>query len=195
MFFSTARRHNGWTGLHDVISGTRVKARPDALVRHTRLAQPIPSALVDGRLAVMDRSSRWTTNAVRVQWSARSNPVLRRPVWIEISCAGAPPIGDARRDLSRPGRLHWLSGRRSAEENWDAYEAPDGVAWATAVAQHEWAQTKLHLLDLANELASSKDEGTQPPLALEIESGSATTAASSCSTSRLPMRRRTLQRI
>ncbi|HKE86669.1 MAG TPA: protein kinase [Vicinamibacterales bacterium] len=169
MFFSTARRHNGWTGLHDVVSGTRVKARPEALVRHARVAQPIPaSALADGTVrrygpfVAMDNSERGPGAVVRA-----FDPVLRRQVWIEISSAGTPAISEARRDLSRPERLHWLTGRRSADENWDAYEAPDGVAWTTAVASSAWSQTKLHLLDLANELASSKDESTLPPLSLD----------------------------
>src|SRR6185503_20658342 len=39
MFFATARRRNGWTGLHDVLSRTRVIARPAAADRHARAVQ------------------------------------------------------------------------------------------------------------------------------------------------------------
>jgi hypothetical protein len=35
-----------------------------------------------------------------------------------------PPQG---RDLSRPRRLHWLTGKRAAGECWDAYEAVEGL--------------------------------------------------------------------
>src|SRR5688500_14082880 len=46
MFFATARRGNGWTGLHDVLSGTRVIARPSAIERHARIPQQAAAAMV-----------------------------------------------------------------------------------------------------------------------------------------------------
>ena len=95
------------------------------------------------------------------------DPVLRRPVWIEVKGPAAPAIDSARRDLTRPGRLHWLAGRRSADESWDAYEAPDGGPWTDTVAASTWRQTNYELLDLVNELGGAVADGTQPPLALD----------------------------
>jgi eukaryotic-like serine/threonine-protein kinase len=169
MFFASARLRNGWTGLHDVLSGTRVIARPSALERHVRVvpqaaaaAIPAGSARRYGPFMALDGGDRRPGDVVRA-----FDPVLRRQVWIQIADASKPPVDDARRDLSRSARLHWLAGRRSADDNWDAYEAPDGAAWTTAMADGAWSQVKLPLLDLANELAHSAEDGTRPPLALD----------------------------
>jgi uncharacterized RDD family membrane protein YckC len=168
MFFATARRGNGWTGLHDVLSGTRVIARPAAIERQPRVTQqPVPAVPTGparryGPYVTLDSGGHRPGAVVRA-----FDQVLRRQVWIAIADVSKPSIDSARRDLSRPTRLHWLAGRRSADENWDAYEAPDGAAWTTGVAPGAWSHVKLQLLDLANELASSAEDGTQPPLALD----------------------------
>ena len=169
MFFATARRRSGWRGLHEVLSGTRVIARPAAIERQVRVTQPAPAAAVPagpaqryGPFVTMDAREPRPGAVVRA-----FDPVLRRPVWIEIADASKPPVDSARRDLSRPARLHWLAGRRSPEENWDAYEAPDGDAWTTGVEAGAWSQVKLQLLDLATELDHAAGDGTQPPLALD----------------------------
>jgi uncharacterized RDD family membrane protein YckC len=167
MFFATARLRNGWTGLHDVLSGTRVIARPPALERQARVAQqaaaiPAGSARRYGPFIGLDAGPRRPGDVVRA-----FDPVLRRQVWIEIADASTPPIASARRDLSRPARLHWLAGRRSADDSWDAYEAPDGAPWTTGIADGAWSQVKLQLLDLANELAHSAEDGTRPLLSLD----------------------------
>ena len=168
MFFATARRGNGWTGLHDVLSGTRVIARPAAIERKTRVT-PQPAAAVPtgaarryGPYVALDSGEAGPGAVVRA-----FDQVLRRQVWIQIADDSMPPVGSARRDLSRQTRLHWLAGRRSAGENWDAYEAPDGAVWTAGVAPGAWSQVKLQLLDLVNELASSAEDGTRPPLALD----------------------------
>jgi serine/threonine protein kinase len=169
MFFATARRGNGWTGLHDVLSRTRVIARPSAIERHPRVAQlaaaatiPAGSARRYGPYIALDASDPRPGAVVRA-----FDPVLRRQVWITIAGVSEPPVGGARRDLARSARLHWLAGRRAPGENWDAYEAPDGSAWATGVAERPWSQVKHQLLDLVNELAYSAEDGTRPTLALD----------------------------
>ena len=168
LFFATARRRNGWTGLHDVLSGARVVSRLGAPARHARAtAQPsasVVSAMARryGPFVAADDTEPAPGSVLRA-----FDPVLRRQVWIEIAAPGAPPIDDARRDLARAERLHWLTGRRSPHENWDAYEAPDGAAWTSTVADGSWSQTKLHLLDLTHELAAATEDGTLPPLALD----------------------------
>ena len=169
MFFVTARRGNGWTGLHDVLSGTRVIARPSAIERHSRVAQqaaaaaiPAGSARRYGPFIALDASDPRPGAVVRA-----FDPVLRRQVWVELADGSKPPIDGARRDLARSARLHWLAGRRSPGENWDAYEAPDGSAWTTGVADRPWSQVKHQLLDLANELTSSAEDGTRPTLTLD----------------------------
>jgi eukaryotic-like serine/threonine-protein kinase len=168
MFFATARRGNGWTGVHDILSGTRVIARPSASERHSRVSQqaavavPAGSARRYGPFIALDNGDPGPGAVVRA-----FDPVLRRQVWVEIAGESKPPIDAARRDLSRSARLHWLAGRRSPGENWDAFEAPDGTAWAEGVAERPWSQVKHQLLDLVNELAYSADDGTRPTLSLD----------------------------
>jgi len=69
-------------------------------------------------------------------------------------------------------------GKRTADEHWDAYEAPDGVAYLrshdTAGAPDDplerrtpWAITKHRLIDLANELAAGSSDGTMPVLGID----------------------------
>ena len=93
------------------------------------------------------------------------DPVLRRPVWVLATPAGTPPISVARRDVSRRGRLYWLAGRRTDEESWDAFEAPDGAAFSrSSPVTLDWSALKLWLIDLANELTAAQRDGTLPAL-------------------------------
>ncbi len=60
--------------------------------------------------------------------------------------------------MSRPGRLYWLAGRRSATENWDAFEAPRGEPFLTAPPTSDWRQVHRALSSLATELDASAQE-------------------------------------
>ena len=73
----------------------------------------------------------------------------------------------ARRDASRPGRLYWLAGRRSATENWDAFEAPRGEPLLSGPSTSGWPELHRSLTSLAIELDASVREGMdlQPVLA------------------------------
>jgi len=111
------------------------------------------------------------------------DPVLRREVWIQAVPQHTPPTSAARRDVSRIGRLHWLTGRRSAEDSWDAFEAPDGGPfltrqhtcraeagaghWGPAKAGLGWPTLKMWLLDLASELAAAAQDDSTPALRLD----------------------------
>ena len=77
------------------------------------------------------------------------DPVLRRRVWIHVVPRHTEPIDAVRRDLSRTGRLHWLTGRRAGIENWDAFEAPDGRPLVAALRDGtpQWTTLKSWLLD------------------------------------------------
>jgi eukaryotic-like serine/threonine-protein kinase len=129
--FLTARRRNGWTGLHDLVSGTRVVSRSAARLR-TRTAPATATAIDAATLALGKRYGPFRALSDERDGDARLvvgfDPVLRRQVWIHVVSPQTPPIGAVRRDLSRTGRLHWLTGRRNGTDNWDAFEAPDGHA-------------------------------------------------------------------
>lgn len=174
LLFVTLRRHNGFAGLHELATGTRVvtkawrlQARPawcdGAKADATGgTAGTTPSLLTDriGPYAVLDASRGHVVLA--------RDEVLRRNVWIVKQAAGSPPLTPARRDLSRPGRLRWLNGVRIGSEAWDAYEAPDGkFLHDVPHAARTWASVRFWLLDLAEEISAGMRDGAPAPLALE----------------------------
>jgi hypothetical protein len=72
-------------------------------------------------------------------------------------------VDDNLRSLRRVGRLRWISGRRSGDENWDAFEAPGGAPLLDLVAKPQpWEFVRFWLLDLAQELAAASKDGTVP---------------------------------
>ena len=169
--FLTARRHNGWTGLHDLASGTRVVSRSAARLR-TRIAPAAAPAIDAARLALGERYGPFRALSDAREGDARLvvgfDPVLRRQVWIQVVPPRTQPISTVRRDLSRPGRLHWLTGRRNDTDNWDAFEAPDGQPLsALHGAATSWSTLKSWLLDLSGELVAATRHGSMPVLRLD----------------------------
>jgi len=171
LLFVTIRRHNGWAALHDLASGTRVVARARAARRVgapreavLSPAEASSSARRCGPFLVVADVGATDQGDLRVGF----DPVLRRRVWIHEVAPGTPEVTPARRDVSRIGRLHWLAGRRSADENWDAFEAPDGHAWLRRRnAAPGWPEAKTWLVDLARELDAATQDGTLPVLELD----------------------------
>jgi hypothetical protein len=163
LLFSTARRGNHWAGVHDLVSGTRVvqrnllqsavsaelKAPPVDLARASMPSMQIGPYVVQATVG--------ETGGGRLLVGI--DPILRRHVWIHDVPAGTPPVDATRRDVARSGRLHWLAGRRSATENWDAFEAPRGEPFLAAPALSEWSQVERALSSLATELDASAQEG------------------------------------
>jgi eukaryotic-like serine/threonine-protein kinase len=172
LLFSTMRTRNGWAAVHDLVSGTRVVQRAEQ--HATRLAAEPERALdtlgsaagARGQYGPFTVSGDAGMAIGETRLLVGFDPILRRQVWIHVVPLGTPAVGDARRDISRIGRLHWLTGRRSADENWDAYEAPGGRPLSLAPSTLTWAHVKLWLLDLGQELTAAAREGALPPLQL-----------------------------
>jgi uncharacterized RDD family membrane protein YckC len=172
ILFSTVRRANGLAALHDLATGTRVVLRPKAIEsRASSRRQPAPAALDAGgqtRIgpyvvpdSVMAQASGVTTPIVVNGYDDR----LRRGVWIELLPPGAPPVPASRRDLGRPGRARWLSGRRSGADAWDAYEAMDGGPLLEAIETPQpWSRVRHWIADLAQEIAAAGKDGSMPAL-------------------------------
>jgi serine/threonine protein kinase len=175
LLFSTARRGNGWTGVHEMLSRTRVVQRN--VLRS--VASAAPKASPADMAPVLSSLRRVGPYAVHTMIGETGggrlfvgiDPILRRHVWIHEVAPGTAAVGAIRRDVSRPGRLYWLAGRRSPAENWDAFEAPGGEpllsASAPAALRRDWREVHRSLSSLTIELDASVREGTdiRPTLA------------------------------
>src|SRR5262245_39235981 len=172
ILFATARRRNGWAGLHELASGTRVVSRTAVQIR-SRRSTGAALAPDDLRAARGSRCGPFiaTTDAgnTGADLLVGFDPVLRRRVWIHRVSPHADPIGAVRRDLSRPGRLHWLTGRRTGGDNWDAFEAPDGQPLLAALREGtpQWSTLKSWLQDLSTELVAAAADNSMPLLRLD----------------------------
>ncbi len=172
--FSTARRRNGWAGLQDLSSGTHVVVRPRAMeVRRTdtRATRAAGVAFDGDRVGpyLVPRGSFARAHARRAPLVVEGfDDRLRRYVWVELLSEGTPAVPAWRRDLGRPGRLRWLSGRRHGGDCWDAYEAVDGMPLAGLIATPQpWSRVRHWLCDLASELASASQD--DPALSLAVD--------------------------
>jgi hypothetical protein len=170
--FLTARRRNGWAGLHELASGTRVVSRAAVQIRSRRstgaaLAPDDLSAARGTRYGPFITSG--DSGAIDADLVVAFDPVLRRRVWIHLVSPRTDSIGAVRRDLSRPGRLHWLTGRRTGSDNWDAFEAPDGQPLLAAFRDGtpQWTTLKSWLLDLSTELVAAAADNSMPMLRLD----------------------------
>jgi hypothetical protein len=170
LLFSTARRGNGWTGVHELLSRTRVVQR-NVLRQVVSAALKIsPVDLVPPSTPSMRLGPYVVHTTVGETGGGRLlvgiDPILRRHVWIHDVPPGTPPVNATRRDVSRPGRLYWLAGRRSATENWDAFEAPRGEPFLTAPPTSDWPQVHCALSSLVIELDASVHEDRDTRLSL-----------------------------
>jgi hypothetical protein len=169
LLFSTARRGTGWTGVHEWLSRTRVVQRN--VPRH---AAPAPKASPADLVPALSSLRRVGPYAVHTMVAETGggrlfvgvDPILRRHVWIHDVPPGTPPVDATRRDVSRPGRLYWLAGRRAVTENWDAFEAPRGEPFLTAPPTSDWRDVHRALSSLAIELDASAHEDRNTRLSL-----------------------------
>ncbi len=170
--FLTARHENGYASLYDMMSGTRIRVRPVERGRRVETATA-PSSTETAEEFSDEHIGPFTVttaigNAGAGKLLAGYDPVLRRRVWIRTVPPGTPPIAPARRDISRVTRLHWLTGRRSATENWDAFEAPSGGPLLKRnEASLDWPAARVVLTDLLHEFAAALKEGSLPSLGLD----------------------------
>jgi hypothetical protein len=165
LLFVFARRGNGFAGLHELATATRVVMKPalkvrSAVQRGPVLAPPPATSRSVGSYQVLERLS----GDLQLGYDGR----LQRKVWIERHAGGAPALPPHRRDLSRPARLHWLNGRRTAEECWDVYEACEGTSLLTLLNEPQpWGTLRHWLRDLTVEFAAGLKDQSLPDLGLD----------------------------
>jgi hypothetical protein len=165
LLFSTARRRNGYAGVHEHLSRTRVVQKvareARAVVRQT--LQPVPAAAGARRVGPFQLVDEADDSPAALAYDDR----LRRNVWIRFEPDNAPAVSAARRDISRPGRLRWLVGRRQPGDSWDAFEAVGGQPLAEARRRHPWKTVRHWVSDLAAELAAGQQDGSTRALGLD----------------------------
>ena len=165
LLFSTMRTRNGLAAIHGLASKTRVVTKP-SYVSEPRIGSTKESGPEPGILAHVGPYGALT--AIPSDDSEHVipgyDPVLRRNVWLHLLPIGTPQLPAQRRDVSRHGRIRWINGLRTAEQCWDAYEAPDGKPFLDAVSTPQpWKTVRLWILDIAEELRAAEEEGSLPP--------------------------------
>lgn len=164
LLFCTARRRNGFAALHDLMTRTRVISRTALLARPVLAVSETAPAAVEaqpriGPYHVLEPLGK-TADA---EWLLGYDLRLLRKVWIRVVPPGTPPVPSPWRNIGRAGRLRWLTGVRSPEENWDAFEGVSGQPLANLVrARQPWAHVRFWLHDLASEISAAEKDGTLP---------------------------------
>lgn len=164
LLFCTARRRNGLAAVHDLLTGTRVIRKPAHEARpvlSTVEEVPAPSEATPmvGPYHVLERLQKTDVD----EWLLAYDTRLLRKVWVRVVPPGTPPIAPHLRNLGRVGRLRWITGRRSPEENWDAFEGVTGKPLVNLIAEPQlWSQVRFWLFDLAVEICAAQKDGTVP---------------------------------
>ncbi|WP_395751289.1 protein kinase domain-containing protein [Prosthecobacter sp.] len=160
LFFITARRQNGFAGLHDLWTGTRViqKAAYQPRVAMAQAEEPVTTTEGMRKIGPFHVIATLSDTVV-IGYDTR----LLRQVWIRQTPVGTPPVSQVLRNISRPGRLRWLQGERHERECWDAYEAAHGSPMTQLIGQHaSWREVRYWLRDLAAELDAAAKTASLP---------------------------------
>jgi uncharacterized RDD family membrane protein YckC len=166
----TMRARNGYRGLHEWVSGTRVIRLPGARARRQLGSRCLdltvsPRGDRPERLGVFD-----VTGVIRVSNREAlllgEDRTLGRKVFLWLRPEGiGKSLRPQRREVSRSTRPRWLAGGRRSEQLWDAFLVPPGHPLPDVVAADGrlyWADTRYLLTQLAEELVASTADQTLP---------------------------------
>ncbi|MGH7752577.1 MAG: hypothetical protein ACREN5_07150, partial [Gemmatimonadales bacterium] len=157
LLMSTMRRANGFAGMHELASGTRVLV----VRRAVRLAQVSAAAPAPEP----SQGASWSCPPFRVVgplWQRENEALflardddLKRDVWIHRSVHPSLLPHIERLHAHRAGSLPWLQRSESSGFHWDAYGAPRGIGlarWVSDKGRLTWKELRGVLLSLAGEL-------------------------------------------
>lgn len=167
------RARNGYRGLHEVLSGTRTYHLrwPTPRARHARRQQAFavqfthPDGLPERVGPFQVRGALAWTDSARTLLA--EDPRLGRTVALWLRPASDPPLSATERGIDRATRVRWLTGGTDGGWQWDAFLAPAGMplpVLASNTPRLGWAEVRVILEDLADELAASGADGTLPPV-------------------------------
>lgn len=170
MLFSTVRKRNGYAGVHELITNTRVIRKPKPPVRPvlSQGVEEVPSpdgATMTGPYHVLDTIDKTDDHELILAYDTR----LLRRVWVRnFTIKNADEANKQSAMVGRPGRLRWINGKRTASERWDAYEAITGSPLLKLLGSPlPWASVRFWLLDLAEELHAASNDGSLPVLSID----------------------------
>jgi uncharacterized RDD family membrane protein YckC len=164
VLFSTARRRNGFAGLHDLCTQTRViqKSAYQPRMPVAQEAEPIAATEEMPKIGLYHVLSTVMANESEELLIGYDTKLLRR-VWIRKLPVDAPPVPAELTNVARPGRLRWLQGKRTETEAWDAYEYVAGTPLLHLVrVRQPWSSVRHWLLDLGEELRAAALDGSVP---------------------------------
>jgi len=162
---ATMRASNGYMGVHDKISRTRVVILRAQADRPAATEWPVLAAVASGdgttfgpyRLAgSLGRSGD------SVVFQARDETLNRR-VWIYSRPNDRIYVDPKRASVARHARPRWLQGGDSDGRRWDAFEAVVGAPISEVAlpgASIPWERGRTILRDLAEEMATALGEAT-----------------------------------
>jgi serine/threonine protein kinase len=163
------RARNGYRGLHEFLSSTRVVSLSAAEGRRAGRGY-----LLEARIGRPEGCpERLGPFAVRgaVLWDERAkivvgqDSVLGREVWLWLRPQTEPPLSEARCRTSRATRLRWLACGKHDELQWDGFIAPTGCPLPALVQTERrlsWPEVRPILEQLTAELIAARRDGTLP---------------------------------
>ncbi|WP_160164592.1 protein kinase domain-containing protein [Pedosphaera parvula] len=167
--FVPARKSNGFLGLHDFGSRTRVMLKSSMVTRPGLPSkdEQTPNTETSVRIGpyhVLGKVGETDGGEILLGYDAR----LLRKVWIRKLPLGTPSLGGEVRNRARAGRLRWLNDKRTEVEAWDAYEALSGRPLSNLLSeQQSWERVRFWLLDLAEELHAAQKSDSIPVMKLD----------------------------
>jgi len=163
LLFGRARRHNGFAGEHDRLTGTRVVRNRLSAERHRTSGAPLRTdVVVAAPVSALGPYEVTGLLATAPQVMLGMDAALRRPVWLLQHPVGEGALSESERSASRSGTARWIGGRRTDEAAWDAFAATSGEPLRERLARpFDWREVHAWLSDLVDELIARTDEGAK----------------------------------
>jgi uncharacterized RDD family membrane protein YckC len=153
--FVTSRKRNGYAGLHEFLSNTRVirNRSLDEVVSiqapAKEVAMPVPHYLPKQLGPYCLQETLWSDEEGSLV--VASDDQLGRRVWIyERFYAGSGKPES--RGESRATRLAWLQSGQHEDRAWDAFESPSGMPFTDLIHELDWPKFSSVLADLLSEV-------------------------------------------
>jgi uncharacterized RDD family membrane protein YckC len=179
------RRSNGYRGLHEFASGTRVvSVRRARRGDYVSIPEIMPATMLTTRKAADETIAPEEAappqapefgpfravgllgkSEQAMVWQGKDR-ALERSAWVYVQPDERPRFAESRFQVARATRPHWLEGGTAAGARWDAFEAVRGAPLVVLLATPRglpWEQCRVLLAELAGELRQSLADGSLPP--------------------------------